>query len=97
VTFTLKFEEEARAEWDKLDKSVREPLKKKLEKRLEHPHVENERLAGRLKHCYKIKHNKTGHRLIYQVIDDEVVVLVLAIDKRENLDAYLSAASRIKP
>jgi mRNA interferase RelE/StbE len=65
VTFTLKFEEEARAEWDK--------------------------------HCYKIKHNKTGHRLIYQVIDDEVVVLVLAIDKRENLDAYLSAASRIKP
>jgi mRNA interferase RelE/StbE len=95
MPFVLKFEEDALSEWNKLDKSVREPLKKKLTKRLENPHVPNERLSGSLKNCYKIKHNKTGHRLVYQVIDAEVIVLVLAIDKREDLQVYLSAATRI--
>jgi mRNA interferase RelE/StbE len=96
MSFILKFEEDALAEWKQLDKSVREPLKKKLAKRLQHPHVENERLSGRLKNCYKIKHNKTGHRLIYQVNDAEIVVLVLAVDKREDLKVYLSAAARLR-
>lgn len=96
MTFILKFEEEALAEWKKLDKSVSEPLKKKLAKRLQNPRVENERLTGQLKDCYKIKNNKTGHRLVYRVIDAEVVVLVLAVGKREDLAAYLAAASRLK-
>ncbi|MEY4019240.1 MAG: hypothetical protein RLZZ590_540, partial [Actinomycetota bacterium] len=44
--------------------------------------------------CYKIKNNKTGHRLVYQVIDNELIVLVLSVDKREDLVAYTSASAR---
>ena len=94
MAFELKFAREALDEWNRLDKSVREPLKKKLAKRLENPHVPNDRLFGNLAGCYKIKNNKTGHRLIYQVIDDQLVVVVLAVDKRSELKAYSSAAGR---
>ena len=94
MAFELKFAREALDEWNRLDKSVREPLKKKLAKRLENPHVPNDRLFGNLAGCYKIKNNKTGHRLIYQVIDDQLVVVVLAVDKRSELKAYSSAAER---
>jgi mRNA interferase RelE/StbE len=94
VAFELKFAREALDEWNRLDKSVREPLKKKLAKRLENPHVPNDRLFGNLAGCYKIKNKKTGHRLIYQVIDDQLVVVVLAVDKRSELKAYSSAAER---
>jgi mRNA interferase RelE/StbE len=94
MAFELKFELEALNEWNKLDNSVREPLKKKLSKRLENPHVPKDRLFGNLAGCYKIKNNKTGHRLIYQVIDSQLVVIVLAVDERNELTAYKSAAER---
>jgi mRNA interferase RelE/StbE len=94
MRFELRFEPDALKEWQALDKSVREPLKKKLAKRLLEPHVPNERLHHRLSDCYKIKNSKTGHRLVYRVIDEQVVVLVLAIGKRERLEAYLNAAQR---
>ena len=44
--------------------------------------------------CYKIKLLKAGYRLVYEVLDDVVVVLVLAVDKRADNAAYLSAAGR---
>ena len=97
MSHILKFEEDALVEWISLDKSVREPLKKKLSRRLLHPRVENQRLRGPLKDCYKIKNDKTGHRLIYQVIDHDVVVLVLAIGKREDFEAYFAAEDRLNP
>jgi mRNA interferase RelE/StbE len=96
MTFELRFEPEALKEWQSLDKSVREPLKKKLAKRLKEPHVPNERLHHRLSHCYKIKNSKTGHRLVYRVFDAQVVVLVLAVGKRARLDAYLKATQRLE-
>jgi len=65
-----------------------------LIERLEQPHVPNERLHHRLSNCYKIKNDKTGHRLVYRVIDEHLVLLVLAIGKRERLEAYLREAQR---
>ena len=38
---------------------------------------------------------KTGHRLVYQVIDDQVIVYVISVDKRDDLMAYRLAAQRI--
>jgi mRNA interferase RelE/StbE len=71
-------------------------LKKKIEKRLQNPRINSARLHGDLQHCYKIKNDKTGHRLVYQVIDDRVIVFVLSVDKREDLMAYMLAAGRIQ-
>lgn len=94
MTFALEFHPDAWAEWNSLDNSVRETLKKKLLERLEQPHVPASCLHGDLVDCYKVKHDKTGHRLVYEVIDDRVVVYVLAVGERARLDAYRKASRR---
>jgi mRNA interferase RelE/StbE len=44
--------------------------------------------------CYKIKLRAIGYRLVYQVMDAEVVVLVLAVGKREGGVAYRKMKER---
>ena len=95
TTYRLKFIPEALDEWNKLDGSIKEPLRKALRRRLEQPHLPGSELHGDLRHCYKIKLKKQGYRLIYSVEDDVLIVLVLAIDKREDLMAYRSAIERL--
>lgn len=95
MAFRLKFVPPALDEWNHLDGSVKEPLRKLLKKRLEVPHVPGAKLHGELENCYKIKLRKQGYRLVYTVIDEEVVVLVLSVDKREDVLAYLSAKKRL--
>lgn len=63
-------------------------FKKKLAKILVNLRVEANRLRN-LPDYYKIKLRSAGYRLIYQVIDQEVVVFVVAVDKRENEYVYL--------
>lgn len=94
--YKLKFLPEALEEWNKLDGSVKEPMRKALKKRIENPHVPAARLYGDLNSCYKIKLKKQGYRLIYYVEDEQLVVIVVAIDKREDLKAYKSALCRLK-
>ena len=52
-------------------------------------------LHGDLRDCYKIKLRKQGYRLVYSVEDEAVIVLVLSIDKREDIAAYRSAIERL--
>lgn len=93
--YRLKFVPEALKEWRELDGSIKEPLRKALKKRLEQPHLPGTELHGDLRGCYKIKLRKQGYRLVYLVEDDVLVVLVLAIDRRENLAAYHAALARL--
>jgi len=44
--------------------------------------------------CYKIKLKASGYRLVYQVIEERVVVSVVAVGKRERGDVYESAKRR---
>ena len=59
------------------------------------PRIEANRLHS-LPDCYKIKLRSSGYRLVYQVIDREVVVFVVAVDRREREQAYRKAAERLK-
>ncbi|MHB1062352.1 MAG: type II toxin-antitoxin system RelE family toxin, partial [Thiobacillus sp.] len=93
--YRLKFLPEAIEEWNALDGSVKEVLRKALKKRLQQPHTPGAQLHGDLRNCYKIKLRKQGYRLVYSVEDDALVVLVLAIDKREDMAAYRSAVERL--
>ena len=43
---------------------------------------------------YKIKLKSAGYRLVYQVFDTEIVVLVIAVGKREGSAVYEAAAKR---
>lgn len=93
--YKLKFVPDALAEWNALDGSVKSVLRKLLKKRLERPHVPGAELHGDLKNCYKIKLLKQGYRLVYQVEDDVLVVLVLAVAKREDMAVYQYALTRL--
>ena len=95
MTFSLEFDQRALKEWHKLGDTVRQQFKKKLAEILVNPRVEANRLRD-LPDCYKIKLRSAGYRLIYQVIDQEVVVFVVAVDKRENEAAYRKAEDRLK-
>jgi mRNA interferase RelE/StbE len=92
--YQLKFDKDAIQEWASLDGSIKAELKKALERRLKSPIVESARLHGELNGCFKIKSKKSGYRLIYTVVDKQLVVIVIAIGKRERLAVYKKARLR---
>lgn len=77
----------AQRAWDRLNPSVRDQLKRKLDERRRHPHVPSARL-WQMPGCYKIKLRAEGLRAVYQVQNDMLLLLVLAIGKRERNEAY---------
>ena len=95
MSYTVKFREEAFKEWQKLDKSLQQQFAKKLKKCCDNPHISSARLRG-IKDCYKIKLRASGFRLVYQVIDDELVIAVVAVGKRERSDVYHLASERMR-
>ncbi|WDH35608.1 type II toxin-antitoxin system RelE family toxin [Pseudomonas chlororaphis] len=93
MTYKLQFLPSARKEWDKLGHTLREQFKKKLAERLEMPRVSADALHG-MADCYKIKLKASDYRLVYQVIEDQVVVSVVAVGKRERSAVYERARKR---
>ncbi len=95
MTSSLECDARALKDWQKVGDTVRQQLQKKLAEVLLNPRIEANRLHS-LPDCYKIKLRSSGYRLVYQVIDHEVVVFVVAVDRREREQAYRKAAERLK-
>ena len=93
MIYELSFHPDALAEWRKLDATVSEQFKKKLAERLRQPRVPAARLAGH-KDRYKIKLRSVGYRLVYEVRDAVLLVIVVAVGKRERHAVYRVAAKR---
>ena len=93
MSYDLAFLEVALKEWNKLDNNIQEQFKKKLEERLVAPRVKSAKLHGH-DDRYKIKLRSIGYRLVYQVKDGELIVLVIAVGKRERNAVYKLADSR---
>jgi mRNA interferase RelE/StbE len=93
MSYSLRFKEEAKKEWDRLDPTIREQFAKKLRERRDNPKVDSARLSG-MPNCYKIKLRSAGYRLVYEVRDQEVVIIVIAVGKRERHAVYKAAAKR---
>lgn len=93
MSYSLRFLVEARKEWDGLGATIRAQFKKKLAERLENPHVPASRLHGSASR-YKIKLRAAGYRLVYEVRDEDLVVLVIAVGKRDRNAVYRDAANR---
>lgn len=91
--YNLTFHPDALNEWNGLDGSLRQQLKKKLQERLSFPHVPSARLSGQT-HRYKIKLRSAGIRLVYEVRDQQLMVMVLAIGKRDKMAVYQIAEQR---
>ncbi len=92
-TYELGFLDSALKEWRKLDRDLREQFKKKLAERLIEPRVVSARLSGQ-RDCYKIKLRGAGYRLVYEVRDQVLLVVVVAVGKRERNAVYKAAVER---
>ena len=95
MSYDLEFKESALKEWRKLDPPIRDQFKNKLAERLESPRVAGDLLRG-FDDCYKIKLRSAGYRLVYQVNDSRLVVIVIAVEKRDKLAVYRVAGRRTK-
>jgi len=95
MTYELSFNKSAMKEWEKLAPPIRAQFKAKLAERLENPHVPASRLST-LPNCYKIKLRSLGYRLVYQVDDGIITIVVIAVGKRENDLVYKKAALRVQ-
>lgn len=95
-SYRLQFLPLAKAEWDKLDGSVRSQFAKVLLRRLDSPRVPSAALTS-MPDCYKIKLRTSGFRLVYQVQDDKLVLLTVAVGKRDKSAVYEAAKLRLPP
>ncbi len=95
MTYRLKFTDISNKEWTKLGSTVKEQFKKKLKQRVLNPRVPKDKLSG-YKNIYKIKLRASGFRLIYEVKDEQIVVLVLTVGKRENNKVYKDLEDRVE-
>ena len=93
-TYRLEFLPNALKEWRKLGATVRNQFARKLDERLAAPRIPSARLSE-FPDCYKIKLRKAGYRLAYRVEDDRIVVMVVAVGRRERNEAYKTATKRL--
>jgi mRNA interferase RelE/StbE len=93
MPYELAFLAAALKEWEKPDGNTRAQFKKKLAERLAEPRLPSAKLSGSSDR-YKIKLRSAGYRLVYEVRDRELVVLVIAVEKRDRNAAYRAAADR---
>ena len=93
MSFELAFLEEALTEWHRLDGTIRSQLKKKLTERLQAPRAPSAKLSGHPDR-YKIKLRTVGYRLVYEVRDAQVLVIVIAVGRRDHHAVYRAAAKR---
>ncbi|MFT8550064.1 MAG: type II toxin-antitoxin system RelE/ParE family toxin [Acetobacter okinawensis] len=90
------FHPDAKKEWDKIDGSIRRLFIQALRKLAGNPRVPGCELVGPLKDCYKIKRRSLGYRLVYMVDDDNFLIKIIAVGKREDNDVYNLAEGRLE-
>ena len=93
MIYKLKFKQEALKEWRKLDNSLKEQFKKKLKERLCNPCVQSDKLSEK-NNRFKIKLRNGGYRLVYEVREFELIIVVIAVGKRQRDKIYKTAGQR---
>jgi mRNA interferase RelE/StbE len=93
MPFELAFHPEALREWRKLTPGIRKQFKNKLIERLYEPRIPVSKLRGS-SNRNKIKLRAAGFRLVYEVRDRKLLVLVVAVGKRERNAVYRQADQR---
>ncbi|QCJ69078.1 type II toxin-antitoxin system mRNA interferase toxin, RelE/StbE family [Providencia heimbachae] len=93
-SYSIKFRDDAVKEWKKLGVTVQRQFAKKLKSLIENPHIPSAKLGG-LPNCYKIKLKASGYRLVYEVIDNELIIIVITVGKRNRNEVYDIAKDRL--
>ena len=95
--FALKFDERALAEWYKLEVQIQKQFKKKLTKLISGVETPSPRarISGLGPGYYKIKQRSSGYRLVYRYEDKKLVILVIAVGKRNRNIVYDVVRARV--
>jgi mRNA interferase RelE/StbE len=95
--YDYKFHPDAKKELAKLDHSVQILFTRTLKKILKNPelgqdlgHKNSLDLSG----LKKIYFDNKRYRIVYEIIDQEVVIYIVAIGKRDKMAVYAKAAQR---
>ena len=83
MTYKLKFLLVALKEWEMLAPPIQLQFKVELAERLQEPRVPSAKLRG-YENVYKIKLRTVGYSLAYDIVENELIVYVLAVGKREK-------------
>ncbi len=84
MSYKLKFKTSARKKFSKLNPDIADQFLKKLKAIQENPKIPKNKLSGSVD-LYKIKLRAAGYRLVYQVIDSEIVILVIDVARRDTI------------
>ena len=96
--YNFEFHPEAKEELKKLNNSIQILFTKKLKQVLNAPEIgiklgnkNNLKLTG----FKKVYFNNKKHRIVYETIEDKVMIYIVAVGKREEMDVYKKANSRV--
>lgn len=93
MKYEVEFLASALKEWKRLDANTREQFRKKLKERCANPVVPSARLRGSADR-YKIKLRSAGYRPVYEVEEGRLVIVVIAVGRRERAEIYRVADRR---
>lgn len=93
ILYKIHFTETSLKEFKKLGATIQAQFKKKLKTLQSNPHIPSAKLHGDLSNCYKIKLRSAGYRLVYEVKDDILIIVVIAVAKRQTI--YDTAKERL--
>jgi mRNA interferase RelE/StbE len=93
--FEVVFRPRAKKAFDRLGTADQRQLATKLRARCTNPRVPGDAVRE-IPEGYRIKLRASGIRAIYQVRDGQLVILVLAIGKREREEAYKDAINEFR-
>ena len=98
MNYEIRFHPEARVEFAALDNGIRLTISKQLVKLETAPEL-GELLGNKngihLSGLRKLYAAKKQIRIVYEIIDSEIVVHIVAIGKREDMQVYKDALSRL--
>lgn len=96
--YHFEFHPEAKVELGKLNHAIQILFIKKLKQILNAPELgvalgnkNNLNLTG----LRKVYFNNKKHRIVYETIEEKVMIYIVAVGKREEMDVYKKASSRV--
>ena len=99
MRYSVTLTDDAAEDFRRLDGSLKQPVAKQL-KKLETSPLLGEHLGNKagldLTGYYTLYAAKKGVRIVYRIIEQEVIVEVVAIGKREELAVYQTSLKRVR-
>ena len=95
--YDFKFYEEAEKDLSKLNNSVKKLFAKKLSQIIKNPEIgknlgnkNNLKLAG----LKKVYFDNKRYRIVYEIIKKEIIIYIISIGKRDDMEVYKKAHNR---